>query len=135
MHPERDAVVPIDEGRLLASLIPDCRFVQLDSENHMPLADEPAWPRLVAEMRRFLARAGAAAANDALPLDELTPRERAVLEGIAGGLDNAEIALAGTVGKDGAQSHHARVRQDRRRAPLPGDRAGPRSRPRQAGGQ
>ena len=55
LHPERDAVVPIDEGRLLASLIPDSRFVQLDSENHMPLADEPAWPRLVDEVRRFLA--------------------------------------------------------------------------------
>ena len=31
LHAERDAVVPIDEGRLLASLIPDCRFVPLDS--------------------------------------------------------------------------------------------------------
>ena len=29
LHAERDAVVPIDEGRLLASLIPDCRFVPL----------------------------------------------------------------------------------------------------------
>ena len=55
MHPERDAVVPIEQGRLLASLIPNSRFVQLDSENHMPLADEPAWPRLLAEVRGFLA--------------------------------------------------------------------------------
>jgi pimeloyl-ACP methyl ester carboxylesterase len=51
MHPERDAVVPIDEGRLLASLIPDAAFVTLDSENHMPLAEEPAWTQLAAEMR------------------------------------------------------------------------------------
>ena len=55
VHPERDMIVPIEEGRLLASLIPDSRFVQLDSENHMLLADEPAWPQLVAEVRRFLA--------------------------------------------------------------------------------
>src|SRR5262249_38158508 len=27
VHPERDVVVPIQEGRLLAKLIPDCRFV------------------------------------------------------------------------------------------------------------
>ena len=55
LHSERDAVVPIEQGRLLASLIPNARFVQLDSENHMPLGDEPAWPRLVDEVRRFLA--------------------------------------------------------------------------------
>jgi pimeloyl-ACP methyl ester carboxylesterase len=54
IHSERDAVVPIEEGRMLAGLIPDSRFVQLDSENHMPLADEPAWPRLLEEVRRFL---------------------------------------------------------------------------------
>ena len=94
VHPERDVVVPVEEGRLLASLIPDCRFVQLDSENHMLLADEPAWARLYAEVRDFLAEpSGAAmASRNALPLGELTPRERSVLEGIADGLDNAEIA-------------------------------------------
>jgi pimeloyl-ACP methyl ester carboxylesterase/DNA-binding CsgD family transcriptional regulator len=95
IHPERDAVVPIDEGRLLASLIPDCRFVALDSENHMPLADEPAWPRIVDEIEAFLSEVGERPeAATALPLHELTPRERAVLEGIAGGLDNTEIAAS-----------------------------------------
>jgi pimeloyl-ACP methyl ester carboxylesterase/DNA-binding CsgD family transcriptional regulator len=111
VHPERDAVVPIDQGRLLASLIPDCRFVQLDSENHMPLADEPAWPRLLDEMRKFLAEpiAATAAGRKALPLDDLTPRERAVLEGIAGGLDNSEIAASlGLSGKT-VRNHITRV--------------------------
>jgi DNA-binding NarL/FixJ family response regulator len=94
VHPERDVVVPIEEGRLLASLIPDCRFVQIDSENHWLLADEPAWARLYAEVRDFLAEpAGAGVvARNALPLTDLTPRERAVLDAIAEGLDNAEIA-------------------------------------------
>src|SRR5882724_7544164 len=55
VHPERDANVPVAEAQLLASLIPDSRFVQLDTENHMPLADEPAWGQLVAEVRSFLA--------------------------------------------------------------------------------
>src|SRR5207244_3908818 len=36
VHPERDSVVPIEEGRFLAGLIPDSRFIQLDSQNHMP---------------------------------------------------------------------------------------------------
>jgi pimeloyl-ACP methyl ester carboxylesterase/DNA-binding winged helix-turn-helix (wHTH) protein/DNA-binding CsgD family transcriptional regulator len=111
VHPERDAVVPIDEGRLIATLIPGCRFVQLDSENHMPLADEPAWARLLDEMRRFLAEPTAepAAGRNGLPLDELTPRERAVLEGIAEGLDNAEIAAALGLSVKTVRNHITRV--------------------------
>jgi len=94
VHPEGDLTVPVEEGRLLASLIPDCRFVPLDSENHMLLADEPAWARLYGEVRDFLGQPAKGGAGDgnALPLGELTSRERAVLEAIAEGLDNAEIA-------------------------------------------
>jgi pimeloyl-ACP methyl ester carboxylesterase/DNA-binding CsgD family transcriptional regulator len=111
LHSERDAVVPIDQGRLLASLIPDSRFVQLDSENHMPLADEPAWPRLVDEVRRFLAEPTAvlAAGRNELPLGELTPRERAVLEGIAEGLDNTEIATLLGLSEKTVRNHITRV--------------------------
>jgi DNA-binding NarL/FixJ family response regulator len=111
VHPERDAVVPIEQARLLASLIPDSRFVQLDSENHMPLADEPAWPRLLAEVRGFLAESSGvrAASRETLPLDELTPRERAVLEGIAEGLNNAEIAAALELSEKTVRNHITRV--------------------------
>ncbi len=93
VHPERDKVVPIEEGRMLATLIRDCRFVQLDSENHMPLPNEPEWLRLITEIRSFLAETvPAPSARKALPLNDLTPREHAVLERIARGLSNAEIA-------------------------------------------
>jgi len=111
IHPERDAAVPIEEGRLLAGLIPNCRFVQIDSENHMPLADEPAWPRLVDEIRKFLAEptAAPAAGRKALPLNELTPRERAVLEGIAEGLDNSEIAGSLGLSEKTVRNHITRV--------------------------
>src|SRR5262245_44076043 len=109
VHPERDAVVPIEQGRLIASIVPDARFVQLDSENHMPLADEPAWSRLCDEMRRFLAEPSEAPRRRGLPLDELTPRERAVLEGIAEGLDNAEIAAALGLSEKTVRNHIARV--------------------------
>ena len=111
VHPERDAAVPFEQGRLLASLIPNSRFVQLDSENHMPLADEPAWPRLLAELRSFLAESSDArtASRQTLPLDELTPRERAVLEGIAEGLNNAEIAASLGLSEKTVRNHITRV--------------------------
>jgi pimeloyl-ACP methyl ester carboxylesterase/DNA-binding CsgD family transcriptional regulator len=110
VHPERDCVVPIAEGRLLASLIPDCRFVQFDSQNHMPLLDEPEWPRLIAEIQAFLAIPNAATSKpNVLPLGDLTPRERAVLEGIAEGLDNSEIADALGLSEKTVRNHITRV--------------------------
>jgi pimeloyl-ACP methyl ester carboxylesterase/DNA-binding winged helix-turn-helix (wHTH) protein len=55
LHGVRDAAVPFDQGRRLAALIPGARFVSLESQNHVLLEDEPAWPRFLAEVRRFLA--------------------------------------------------------------------------------
>ena len=111
VHPERDMVVPIEEGRALAGLIHDCRFVQLDSENHMLLADEPAWPHFLDEVRRFLGEAAPARApeRDRLRLGELTPRERSVLERIARGLDNAEIAASLGLSEKTVRNHITRV--------------------------
>jgi DNA-binding NarL/FixJ family response regulator len=103
-------VVPIDQGRLLASLIRNSRFVPIDSENHMPLAGEPAWLRIVDEIRAFLAEpAEGTRGNEALPLNDLTARERAVLEGIAAGLDNAEIAVALGLSEKTVRNHITRI--------------------------
>jgi len=44
-----------------------------------------------------------------LPLHELTPRERAVLEGIASGLDNAEIAVLLSLSEKTVRKHITRV--------------------------
>ena len=61
----------------------------------MPLPDEPEWPQLIAEIQSFLAKPDAVTSKrHDLPLDELTSRERSVLEAIADGLDNSEIASA-----------------------------------------
>lgn len=110
LHPEGDKVVPIEEGRMLASLIPDCRFVQLDSENHMPLPDEPEWPRLLAEVRAFLAEPVAPPnARKPFPLSDLTARERAVLECIAGGMTNREIAAALDLSEKTVRNHITHV--------------------------
>ena len=111
VHPERDRSVPIKEGRLLASLIPHCRFVQLDSENHMPLADEPAWSQLVAQVRGFLAEPDFVRGSGGNPLrfDDLTLRERAVLEGIAEGLNNSQIAESLRLSEKTVRNHITRV--------------------------
>jgi len=54
-HSVNDAAVPFSAGRELASAIPGARFLPLDSCNHVILDHEPAWPRFVHEMDRFLA--------------------------------------------------------------------------------
>ncbi|KRE31539.1 LuxR family transcriptional regulator [Agromyces sp. Soil535] len=58
VHVRGDLAPPLAEGRLLASMIPGSRFVSLEGHNHLMLATEPAWPRFVDEMDRFLAEVG-----------------------------------------------------------------------------
>jgi DNA-binding winged helix-turn-helix (wHTH) protein/pimeloyl-ACP methyl ester carboxylesterase len=53
IHARRDQVVPIDEGRLIATRIPGAKFVTIESENHVPLPDEPAWDALLSEIENF----------------------------------------------------------------------------------
>jgi DNA-binding NarL/FixJ family response regulator len=90
IHANRDRVVPIEEGRICAGLIPNSRFVQLESENHLLLEDEPAWARMMEALNAFLP-----ADQDARrqgPFALLSKRETDVLELIARGKDNAQIA-------------------------------------------
>ncbi len=88
-HAREDLVVPFAEGRRLAAGIPGARFLPLESRNHILLADEPAWTVFLAEVRDFLRAESEAPAMD---LDELSPRELEVLEQVAAGLSNEEIA-------------------------------------------
>jgi pimeloyl-ACP methyl ester carboxylesterase/DNA-binding winged helix-turn-helix (wHTH) protein len=55
LHCREDGTVPFEKGRRMASMIPNARFVALDSKNHLILEDEPAWPRFLAEVKDFLA--------------------------------------------------------------------------------
>jgi pimeloyl-ACP methyl ester carboxylesterase len=54
LHARGDRRVPVEQGRLLAAAIPGARFVTLDSQNHILLADEPAWTRFLDEVGSFL---------------------------------------------------------------------------------
>jgi pimeloyl-ACP methyl ester carboxylesterase len=51
-----DPIVPYHQGRLFGSLVPNCRSVELDSDNHLPIVGEAAWPQLVDELEAFLPR-------------------------------------------------------------------------------
>ena len=53
-HSRGDLMVPLEEGRLLADLIPNARLVVLESNNHVLLNDEPAWSQFLTEVTRFL---------------------------------------------------------------------------------
>jgi pimeloyl-ACP methyl ester carboxylesterase/DNA-binding CsgD family transcriptional regulator len=92
LHARGDARVPFDEGRQLAALIPGARFVPLQSDNHVLLAGEPAWPVFLAELRGFLGASAADRLEGTASAAALTPAERDVLRAVTEGLANAAIA-------------------------------------------
>ncbi len=89
LHARDDGLVPFAEGRLLATLIPEARFVALESRNHILLADEPAWAQFRAELRAFLGPTEVAPRGE---LPDMSDRELEVLALVAEGLSNEEIA-------------------------------------------
>jgi pimeloyl-ACP methyl ester carboxylesterase/DNA-binding CsgD family transcriptional regulator len=101
LHASGDARVPFEESRLLAGQIPDARFVPLESENHLLLDTEPAWLRWREEIRNFLS---ADVAIDPV-FATLTPRERDIVELIAGGRDNAQIAARLALSEKTVRNH------------------------------
>jgi pimeloyl-ACP methyl ester carboxylesterase/DNA-binding CsgD family transcriptional regulator len=88
-HARDDRVVPFEEGRILASLLPRARMLPLESSNHILLPDEPAWRQFVAEFHSFLDEPVVPAAPE---FPAFSNRELDVLEWVASGLNNEEIA-------------------------------------------
>jgi pimeloyl-ACP methyl ester carboxylesterase/DNA-binding CsgD family transcriptional regulator len=89
LHGRGDLRAPFEEGRITASLIPGARLVPLDTANHILLEHEPAFQHFFEELDSFVPRRRSTVAT---PFDELTVREAEILERIAQGLDNAQIA-------------------------------------------
>ena len=90
VHGRDDRVVPVEEGRLLAALIPGARLILLESSNHILLSDEPAWGYFVSELDAFLGTTPAQGQPGEAP--DLSARELEVLELVATGLPNDAIA-------------------------------------------
>jgi class 3 adenylate cyclase len=55
-HARGDLMVPFERGRELAALIPNARFVPVDSDNHILLPDDPASAELHKIIAEFIGR-------------------------------------------------------------------------------
>ncbi len=107
MHARGDEVVPVAEGRLLASGIHGAHFVELDSRNHVLLEHEPAWQRFEEEVLAFVGQ-DQQKANDAV-FAALSARERQVLTLMAEGLGNAEIAERLQISEKTVRNHASNI--------------------------
>jgi pimeloyl-ACP methyl ester carboxylesterase/DNA-binding CsgD family transcriptional regulator len=92
LHAREDPIIPFNEGRTIAALVPQAQFVSLESRNHILQEDEPAWQPLADALDQFLL---ASHDKPGTPSDtsfgELTAREAQVLELVAQGLGNETI--------------------------------------------
>jgi pimeloyl-ACP methyl ester carboxylesterase/DNA-binding CsgD family transcriptional regulator len=94
LHSRGDQMNDFKVSRRLAADIRGARLVALESDNHIVLADEPAWPVLLHELTDFLAH-DRPPVPDVVPdggVATLSPRELDILGLAAEGRDNDAIA-------------------------------------------
>jgi len=107
LHARNDEVIPVAEGRRLASTIPGAEFVELDSRNHVLLSHEPAWQDFQHAVREFTG----VAREEARPAGEapLTSRERRLLALLREGKTNAQIAAEAFISEKTVRNHMSSV--------------------------
>jgi pimeloyl-ACP methyl ester carboxylesterase/DNA-binding CsgD family transcriptional regulator len=106
LHSIGDRMNPFVYSRFLAAEIPEARLVALESDNHIVLEDEPAWPVLLREITEFLAEDAVPAKPTGLdPREVLSERELEVLTLATEGLDNAAIATELTLSVRTVERH------------------------------
>lgn len=108
LHSRGDSRVPFAEGQHLARAIPRAEFVPLESKNHILLDHQPAWRQFFDESARFV-RSHPAPADAKAGFLELTDREYEVLDLIARGLDNSQIADGLLVSTKTVRNHINRI--------------------------
>lgn len=106
LHARDDGVVPVAEGRLLASGIPGAQFIELDSRNHILLEEEPAWRRFQEAVLDWMqpSRPGRAGV-----FGSLSGREREVLALMGDGLSNADIAARLSISDKTVRNHASNI--------------------------
>jgi pimeloyl-ACP methyl ester carboxylesterase/DNA-binding CsgD family transcriptional regulator len=122
LHSVGDRMNSFEYGRHLAAGIANARLVALESDNHIVLEHESAWPVFVDEVRRFMEPDGQPSSSNERLDDLLSLRELEVLKLVAAGRDNVEIAaelnlstrtverhLQNVYGKLGLQGRSARI--------------------------
>lgn len=136
MHSRHDARIPFEEGRQVASAIKNAEFVSLESRNHILLEQHEAWTLFWDEISAFMHRHQEMAAQinhdeikhdadqfssygqHAAPpihlknkedLRDLTAREMEVLDLIARGMDNDQIAARLSLSTKTVRNHITRI--------------------------
>ena len=105
IHARGDARIPLEQGRMLATEIPDARFVTLEGRNHILIEAEPAWARFCECFNEFLNVQDARIDRSATSLDGLTSRENAILKLVAIGHGNADIAQQLSISEKTVRNH------------------------------
>jgi DNA-binding CsgD family transcriptional regulator/pimeloyl-ACP methyl ester carboxylesterase len=106
LHCRGDQMNDFEDGRFLASNIAGARLVTLESQNHIVLEDEPAWPVFVDEVVSFMQADQPATRRPGVDVAALlSPRELEILRLAAEGHDNDDIARTLTLSVRTVERH------------------------------
>lgn len=109
-HVEGDAMVPFEMGRTLAAQLPEARFLPLSGDNHILQPDDAGWPPFFHELRSFLLDGPAGPESSGMAgIAELTRRERQVLDLVARGESNDELARKLTLTPKTVRNHVSNI--------------------------
>jgi pimeloyl-ACP methyl ester carboxylesterase/DNA-binding CsgD family transcriptional regulator len=109
LHATGDGRVPFEEGRRMAGAMARAELVPLHTRNHILLPHDPAWKQHFDEIEHFLERhpAGAqrTASDPALSFEDLTAAEIRVLDRVASGMGNRDIATSLQIAEKTVRNH------------------------------